>query len=193
MRYKALLAVEPAFPPDNGRFEKRTWRRTSSRCSFGLFRPSFSNASNANREKRLDKSIVLLYYVISTIREEVKSQLEDYNPNIPIYLQIMEQIKFLILSEQWRAGGKIPSVRDLAIQFRVNPNTMQRALSELERDKLIYSERTSGRFVTDDLGAIDTVRQQMADEYIQVFVRRMKEINFSMEDVVNRLEEAYRQ
>lgn len=118
--------------------------------------------------------------------------MEDYNPNIPIYLQIMEQIKFLILSEEWPAGGKIPSVRELAVRFRVNPNTMQRALSELEREKLIYSERTSGRYVTGDLEVIDAVRRQMADENIRAFVRRMKEINFSIEDLVKRLEEAYR-
>lgn len=119
--------------------------------------------------------------------------MEDYNPNIPIYLQIMEQIRFLILSEEWGAGEKIPSVRELAVRFRVNPNTMQRALSELEREKIIYSERTSGRYVTGDLEVIDAVRRQMADENIRAFVRRMKEINFSIEDLLIRIEEAYRQ
>ena len=141
----------------------------------------------------LDKWLVLLYYVLSTVREGVKSELEDYNPNIPIYLQIMEQIRFLILSEEWRAGEKIPSVRELAVRFRVNPNTMQRALSELEREKLIYSERTTGRYVTGDLEIIDAVRQQMADENLRAFVQRMREIGFSMEDIVKKLEEAYRQ
>ena len=68
----------------------------------------------------------------------------------PIYTQLLEQILFLIVSGQYPPGSKLPSVRDLASEASVNPNTMQRALTELERSGLIYSQRTSGRFVTED-------------------------------------------
>ena len=68
----------------------------------------------------------------------------------PIYLQLMERIQHDIISGVYKPGDKIPSVRDLALDAAVNPNTMQKALSELERSGLLYSQRTSGRFITDD-------------------------------------------
>ena len=75
---------------------------------------------------------------------------DDYTPGIPIYLQIIEKIKAKIISGEWRAGDRVPPVRELSLSFGVNPNTMQRSLSELEREGLLYSERTAGRFVTAD-------------------------------------------
>lgn len=68
----------------------------------------------------------------------------------PIYIQLVEQLKQYIVSARLKPGERLPSVRDLAMESKVNPNTMQKALSELEDDKLIYTERTNGKFVTDD-------------------------------------------
>lgn len=74
----------------------------------------------------------------------------DLDNDRPIYLQLMERIQHDIISGVYRPGDKIPSVRDLALEAAVNPNTMQKALSELERSGLVYSQRTSGRFITED-------------------------------------------
>ena len=83
----------------------------------------------------------------------------DYNTYTPIYLQIMQNIKHAIVSGNWPPGGRVPPVRDLAASYQVNPNTMQRALTELEREGLVYSERTAGRFVTGDTGRIAGLRR----------------------------------
>ena len=68
----------------------------------------------------------------------------------PIYIQLVEQLRLFILSGKLSEGERLPSVRELAVIAKVNPNTMQKALVELEDDKLIYTERTNGKFVTDD-------------------------------------------
>ena len=85
-----------------------------------------------------------------------------YDTNVPIYLQLIEKIQRMIVTGEWRAGERIPAVRELALAFGVNPNTMQRALAELERDGLLYSERTSGRFVTEDQAHILRLRDSLA-------------------------------
>ena len=78
----------------------------------------------------------------------------DLDNERPIYLQLMERIQQDIVSGVYKPGEKIPSVRDLALDAAVNPNTMQKALSELERSGLVYSQRTSGRFITEDAGML---------------------------------------
>ena len=87
---------------------------------------------------------------------------EPYDNNQPIYLQIMDRVRRKIVSGEWRAGDRVPPVRDLALEFGVNPNTMQRSLAELERDGLLFSERTSGRYVTRDESRVAAVRDAMA-------------------------------
>ncbi len=87
----------------------------------------------------------------------------------PIYLQLMERIQMDIVSDKYHAGDKLPSVRDLAIEAAVNPNTMQKALSELERVGLVYSQRTSGRFITEDATMIKELKQHLANEHILEF------------------------
>ena len=111
----------------------------------------------------------------------------QYDSNSPIYLQIMEKIKRRIVSGEWKAGERIPAVRELAIAFGVNPNTMQRALSELERDGLLFSERTAGRFITRDSGLIRETRERMADELIQRFLIQMEQLGYSGDEVQERL------
>ncbi len=97
-----------------------------------------------------------------------------YDTNVPIYLQLIEKIQRMIVTGEWRAGERIPAVRELALAFGVNPNTMQRALAELERDGLLYSERTSGRFVTEDQAHILRLRDSLAGAVLREFLSRME-------------------
>ena len=85
----------------------------------------------------------------------------NLNSERPIYSQLMERITFDIISGIYPPGSQLPSVRALAQDAGVNPNTMQKAMAELERTGLIYSQRTSGRFITEDLGMIDKTKKNM--------------------------------
>ena len=101
----------------------------------------------------------------------------------PVYLQIIDEVKRRIITDIYTAGGKLPSVRELALEAAVNPNTMQRALTDLERSGLIYAERTSGRFVTEDLAMIRTLKTEFAQNLIDDFVRKLQELGFSPEEI----------
>lgn len=102
----------------------------------------------------------------------------------PIFLQIMEKIKVDIVSGKYQPGQKIPSVRELASEAAVNPNTMQKALTELERENLVCSQRTSGRFITEDEQMIQVLRMEMAREKVTDFLASMRELGFEKEDIV---------
>ena len=106
-----------------------------------------------------------------------------FDSNIPIYLQIMHKIKQSIVAGELKPGERIPSVRDLSTVFGVNPNTMQRALTELEREGLLYSERTSGRFVTEHTEVIQTMQKTYAEELIQKFLNQMYSLGYTKEQV----------
>ncbi len=103
---------------------------------------------------------------------------------MPIYMQIMNQIRQQVASGKLKTGERMPSVRELAVDFGVNPNTMQRALSELEREKLLCTERTSGRFVTRDTTLIKELRMQEANKAATVFQQQMEALGFSPEEAV---------
>lgn len=107
----------------------------------------------------------------------------------PIYLQLMERIQMDIVSGKYHAGDKLPSVRDLAIEAAVNPNTMQKALSELERVGLVYSQRTSGRFITEDATMTKELKQHLANEHILEFFEKMKQLGFREEEALQLMEE----
>lgn len=102
----------------------------------------------------------------------------------PVYLQLIERIKRDILSGKYPPGERLPSVRDLAAEASVNPNTMQKALSELERDGLVFSQRTSGRFITDDTARIEEIREGLAKEEAAAFMERMKTLGYDTEQVI---------
>ena len=89
------------------------------------------------------------------------------NPDRPVYVQLIERITTDIIAGIYPPGSKLPSVRDLAQTAGVNPNTMQKALSEMERTNLVYSQRTSGRFITEDLSMIDDLKTELASEQIK--------------------------
>lgn len=104
-----------------------------------------------------------------------------FNEETPIYLQIVEQIKTRIATGNLKAGDKIPSVRELAVEAGVNPNTMQKALTELERMGLLYSARTSGRFVADDKQRTDNVHRELVEQYMKTFTENMSRVGYSPE------------
>ena len=101
----------------------------------------------------------------------------------PIYLQIIERVQMDIITGRYQPGDKLPSVRDLAQEAAVNPNTMQKALSELERSGLIYSQRTSGRFITEDKELIHQMKKELAAAEVSAFVAHMKQLGITPEDI----------
>lgn len=106
-----------------------------------------------------------------------------FDNNLPIYLQIMDRIKLQIISNQLHAGEKLPAVRELAAEAGVNPNTIQRALSDLEKEGFVYSKRTSGRFVTDNRDLILQARQKLSEEEVRKFVENMTRFGYHKEEL----------
>lgn len=110
-----------------------------------------------------------------------------FDNNIPIYIQLVEQLKIYIISGKLEPGERLSSVRELAQQTQVNPNTMQKALAELEELKLIYTERTNGKYVTKDKDLIDKLKLEYASELSQKYLSSMKDIGFTKLDVIDHL------
>lgn len=108
----------------------------------------------------------------------------------PIWLQLKEQITQRIVTGVYPMGGRLPTVRDLATEAGVNPNTMQRALSELENDGLAVTNRTAGRLVTTDASVVEKVRDALASKCIMDFYDGMDQLGFSREEARRKLEEA---
>lgn len=111
----------------------------------------------------------------------------------PIYSQLVEIIQIRITSGKYKAGDRLPSVRELAAEASVNPNTMQKALAELERNALIITQRTSGRIVTEDTELIRKTQADLADEYIKNFFFTMKKLGYSEEEILSLVQEAARE
>jgi len=113
----------------------------------------------------------------------------SFQNDSPIYTQLIHGLTLRIVSGIYTVGGKIPSVRDLAVEAGVNPNTMQRALTELERDGLMYSQRTAGRFVTEDKSMIDMAKVGLAEEQIKRFVAAMTSLGYDLSGIIQLLQE----
>lgn len=111
-----------------------------------------------------------------------------FDNNIPIYIQVLEYMKIYIMSGAFQCGQKLPSVRDFAISFKVNPNTMQRALTELEEIGLIYTERTNGKFVTTDAKVIEELKDEYALALAKSYLNGMKRIGLGKADSIMYLE-----
>ncbi|MGX8834873.1 GntR family transcriptional regulator [Amedibacillus sp. YH-ame6] len=107
----------------------------------------------------------------------------DFSNERPIYLQILDLIKLDIISGKYHEGEKLPSVRELAASYRVNPNTMQRAFSELESAGLVFTERTNGRFVTEDKHVIAQLKRELAVEKVEEFLKAMKSLGYEDEEL----------
>ena len=102
----------------------------------------------------------------------------------PIYLQIVEQLERHILAGKYTSGQKFPTVRELATEAAVNPNTMQKALQELERTGLLVTNRTTGRTITENTALIEQLRQELAHKRYAVFKEEMHELGFTDQDLL---------
>ena len=109
----------------------------------------------------------------------------QFRNDLPIYTQLMSQLQQRIVSGALAPGERLLSVRDLASEAGVNPNTMQRALTELERMGLVYSQRTAGRFVTDDEGRIRQLREELARDLAEEFLAGMEKLGFAQGEALD--------
>lgn len=111
----------------------------------------------------------------------------EFDNNIPIYIQLVEQLKIYIISGKIKPGERLPSVREFALQTKVNPNTMQKALAELEELTLIYTERTNGKFVTTNQDLINKLKYEYASELSNKYFSSMKSVGFNKSEVIEYL------
>lgn len=116
----------------------------------------------------------------------------NLNSDRPIFMQIIEILQLDIVSGKYAPGDKLPSVRDLALEAAVNPNTMQKALSELERSGLVFSQRTSGRFITEDITMIEELKTSLAREKIKEFLDGMRKLGFGKEEALTLITEVWK-
>lgn len=117
----------------------------------------------------------------------------QFDSNMPIYTQLVDKIKLAIVSGEYTRGQRLSAVRDLAAEAGVNPNTMQRAFQELERLGLVYTQRSSGRFVTEDESVIEGAKKALAEESIRSFMDSMRRIGYTREDIIRLLESGERE
>ncbi len=113
-----------------------------------------------------------------------------FNDNLPIYIQIMNYLKSKIVTGELKPNDKLPSVRELSSTIKVNPNTIQRTYSELEREGVTYTQRGMGTFVTEDKDLIYNLKKNMAEEIVNDFIKNMKNLGFSMEEVTRIISES---
>ena len=111
-----------------------------------------------------------------------------FDNNIPIYIQLLEYMKIYLISGVFKCGDKLPSVIDFATTFKVNPNTMQKALAELESMKLIYTERTNGKYVTKDEKLIEKLKDEYALTLAKSYFQGMKRIGLGKADSIKYIE-----
>lgn len=112
-----------------------------------------------------------------------------FSDNRSIYMQLVEQIQNRIAIGYYAPGRRLPSVRELAAEAEVNPNTMQKALAELERMKLLYSQRTAGRFVTEDEGRIQNMKHETARKAAEDFLKQMENLGLSEAEIIRLIRE----
>jgi len=108
----------------------------------------------------------------------------EFNDKTPIYLQIMDIIKMNIVTGKLKANDKLPSVREMATNLNVNPNTLQRSYQELERLKIVYTQRGTGTFVGEEKDMVDDLKREMAKEVIDSFILRMKNLGFNDNEII---------
>ena len=108
----------------------------------------------------------------------------EFNDKTPIYLQIMDLIKMDIITGKLKANDKLPSVREMATNLKVNPNTLQRSYQELERLGIVYTQRGMGTFVGEGKNMVDDLKKEMAKEVIDSFILRMKKLGFTDTEII---------
>ncbi len=113
---------------------------------------------------------------------------EVFDGNLPIYMQIMDLIKKQMISKELLPGDRVPSVRDMSKQLEVNPNTVQRAYIEMEREMLVYTKRGQGTFIVDEPEVVLQLRQEMVRDRVATFVREMEEFGYSHDELLKIIE-----
>ena len=108
----------------------------------------------------------------------------EFQDHLPIYAQLMDTLKRRIITGRYLPGEKLPSVRELAAEAGMNPNTVQRAFSELEREGLIYTQRATGKYVTENADEIKSARQALAKTQVAEFLSNMQSLGYSVGDVI---------
>ena len=116
-----------------------------------------------------------------------------FDNSFPIYQQIVDSLKSKIISGEWAAGERIRPVRDLALEYKVNPNTMQKALALLEQEGLLYTERTSGRFVTNNPEQIQKKRGEALLAEITKFITRMNAMGYGENEIIAALQNFFKE
>ena len=111
----------------------------------------------------------------------------EFDNNLPIYIQLVEQLKIYIISGNIKPGVRLPSVRELALLTKVNPNTMQKALVELEELSLVYTERTNGKYVTTDTRLINKYKEEHAKSLTEKYFMSMETLGFNKEETIKYL------
>jgi Predicted transcriptional regulators len=118
-----------------------------------------------------------------------KMKKPNFDPNLPIYLQIMNFVKKLIVRGILKPGDKIPSVRDMALFLGVNPNTVQKAYEELEREGTIFTKRGQGNFVNDDENIVERIKETMVKELVERYRKELEELGISKKEIFDLLKE----
>ena len=113
----------------------------------------------------------------------------EFNNNTPIYIQLVEMLKISIISGELKPGDRLPSVRELALLTKVNPNTMQKALVELEELSLVYTERTNGKYVTTNTSLISRYKEEHAKTLTEKYFMSMELLGFNKEETIKYLKE----
>ena len=113
----------------------------------------------------------------------------EFDNNTPIYMQLVNNIKLHIISGKLKCGERLPSVRELAFMLKVNPNTVQKALGSLEDIKLIYTERTNGKYVTDDIDLIDKLKEEYILNLTRDYLSNLELIGLSSKDIIKYFKE----
>lgn len=136
--------------------------------------------------KTVDNNHMSVYYINRTVTQRRRYSMQiEFEDKTPIYLQIIDLVKTQMATGKLKGGDKLPSVREMSVSLKVNPNTIQRAYQELERDNLIYSQRGMGNYVTEDLNMVKGIKNQMAQESINTFINSMKTLGFSSDEIVD--------
>ncbi|ORX23696.1 GntR family transcriptional regulator [Thermoanaerobacterium sp. PSU-2] len=113
----------------------------------------------------------------------------EFNEKMPIYIQIMDMIKRDIVTKKLNVGDKLPSVREMAESLKVNPNTVQRAYQELERENVTYTQRGMGTFITENTEKLASLKREMAKEIVESFVTGMRSLGFNSSEILEIVEE----
>ena len=111
----------------------------------------------------------------------------QFDPSLPIYLQVVNALKKEIIAGRIGAGGKLSSGRDLALMYRINPNTSVRVYQELERQGVCFTKRGLGTFVREDGELVPKLRMEMAEDFLRSFLKNMEELGFSRQEIARKI------